>query len=120
MGRSLARYGSRFIPSRQSPDIEIDIQVKRPVNRMEMDSKPESLDLLDRQLMQWRMEREALKKETDSAAKTRLKDINTHIESAQEEYASGESMVVRKRSSANHPAARKVRLGKKPIGTGCS
>ncbi len=83
------RYGHRFIPGRQSPDIEIDIIDEAASQiRMEMDSKPESLDILDRQLTQLRMECQAIKKDKDASSKKRLVDIEKQIKSAEEEYSS--------------------------------
>src|SRR5262249_45567119 len=55
--------------------------------RMEMDSKPEAMDKLERRLIQYKMEREALKKEPDDASRKRLKALEGTIESLEREYA---------------------------------
>jgi ATP-dependent Clp protease ATP-binding subunit ClpB len=55
--------------------------------RMEIDSKPEEMDRLDRRLIQLKIEREALKKESDEASKKRLKALETEISKLEREYA---------------------------------
>ena len=55
--------------------------------KMEIDSKPEALDKLDRRLIQLKIEREAMKKETDDASKKRLAAIEAEIEKLSREYA---------------------------------
>ena len=55
--------------------------------RMEMDSKPEALDRLERRLIQLKIEREALKKETDAASKKRLSELSDVITGVEREYA---------------------------------
>ncbi len=52
---------------------------------MELDSKPEEMDRLDRRLIQLKMEREALKKETDEATKKRLEALNQQIHELERE-----------------------------------
>jgi ATP-dependent Clp protease ATP-binding subunit ClpB len=54
---------------------------------MEMDSKPESMDKLDRRLIQLKIEREAMKKEEDAASKARLAKLEDEINSLEREYA---------------------------------
>ena len=54
---------------------------------MEIDSKPMALDKLDRRLIQLKIEREALRKETDEASKKRLKDLEDLIKKTEKEYA---------------------------------
>merc|ERR1711995_89046 len=54
---------------------------------MEMDSKPESMDMLDRRLMQLKMEVEALKKEDDEASKNRLRELREEVSSIEADYA---------------------------------
>jgi ATP-dependent Clp protease ATP-binding subunit ClpB len=54
---------------------------------MEIDSKPESMDRLDRRIIQLKIEREALKKETDDASKKRLADIEEQLRSLEKEYS---------------------------------
>ncbi len=75
-----ATLSYRYIPDRQLPDKAIDlIDEAGSLIRMEIDSKPESLDKLDRRLIQLKIEREALKKEHDEASKKRLKDLQENI-----------------------------------------
>jgi ATP-dependent Clp protease ATP-binding subunit ClpA len=68
-----ATLSNRYIADRFLPDKAIDLMDEAASRlRMEVDSKPEELDALDRQIMQLQIEREALKKETDTASKERL------------------------------------------------
>ncbi|KFC49872.1 hypothetical protein DK37_26000 [Halomonas sp. SUBG004] len=65
-----AKLSTRYITDRQLPDKAIDLIDEAASRiRMELDSKPEEMDRLDRRLIQLKMEREALKKETDEATK---------------------------------------------------
>lgn len=75
-----ATLSHRYITNRQLPDKAIDlIDEAGSLIRMEIDSKPESLDKLDRRLIQLKIEREALKKEEDESSKKRLKDLQHTI-----------------------------------------
>jgi ATP-dependent Clp protease ATP-binding subunit ClpB len=68
-----ATLSHRYISDRQLPDKAIDLIDEAGSNiRMEIDSKPEELDHLDRKIVQLKIEREALKKETDEGSKKRL------------------------------------------------
>jgi ATP-dependent Clp protease ATP-binding subunit ClpB len=81
-------YSTRYITDRQLPDKAIDlIDEAASQIRMEIDSKPESMDKLDRKLVQLKIERMALKKEKDKASKERLKDLKETIKSLEKEYA---------------------------------
>jgi len=76
-----ARLSSRYITDRQLPDKAIDLMDEAASRiRLEMDSKPEELDRLDRRLIQLKIEREALKKEKDEASKARLVELETTID----------------------------------------
>ena len=76
-----ATLSHRYISDRQLPDKAIDlIDEAGSQIRMEIDSKPESLDKLDRRLIQLKIEREALKKEHDDASKKRLTDLEKSIQ----------------------------------------
>ena len=78
----------RYITDRQLPDKAIDlIDEAASQIRMEMDSKPVELDKLDRRLIQFKIEREALKKEDDEASMKRLTDLDQEIESLEKSYA---------------------------------
>ena len=75
-----ATFSNRYITDRFLPDKAIDL-VDEAASRlkMEIDSKPEELDAIDRDLMQMRIEREALRKETDAASKERLAKLDKSI-----------------------------------------
>ena len=77
---SAATLSNRYITDRFLPDKAIDLMDEAASRlRMQVDSKPEELDEIDRRLMQLRIEAEALKKEKDAASKDRLQDIETEI-----------------------------------------
>ena len=83
-----ATLSHRYITDRQLPDKAIDlIDEAGSKIRMEIDSKPESLDKLDRRLIQLKIEREALKKESDDASKKRLLDLEKNISELGKSYA---------------------------------
>ena len=84
-----AQLARRYLTGRRLPDSAIDIiDEATSAIRIEIDSKPESLDKLDRRLIQCKIEREALKKESDPASQERLHTLNQQIETLEEEYAS--------------------------------
>jgi ATP-dependent Clp protease ATP-binding subunit ClpB len=75
-----ATLSNRYIADRQLPDKAIDLIDEAASRlRMEIDSKPEAIDELDRRIIQLKIEREALKKETDPASKERLKKVEQDI-----------------------------------------
>jgi len=77
---SAAKLSQRYITDRRLPDKAIDlIDEAASVIRMEIDSKPHEMDKLERRLIQLKIEREALRKEKDEAAKKRLSDLNEEI-----------------------------------------
>ena len=83
-----ATLSYRYITDRQLPDKAIDlIDEAGSLIRMEIDSNPESLDKLDRRLIQLKIEREALKKENDDASKKRLKDLEESIQELEKNYS---------------------------------
>ncbi len=83
-----AKLSQRYITDRQLPDKAIDLIDEAGSRiRMEIDSKPEEMDRLDRRLIQLKMEREALKKEEDDAAKKRLEKLKQDISDIEKEYA---------------------------------
>ena len=76
-----AELSHRYITDRYLPDKAIDLIDEAAARvKMEIDSKPEALDKLDRRLIQLKIEREAMKKETDDASKKRLAAIEAEIE----------------------------------------
>ncbi len=83
-----AKLSQRYITDRQLPDKAIDLIDEAASRiRMEMDSKPEDMDRLERRLIQLKMEREALKKEQDAAAKQRLQELEGTISRLEREFA---------------------------------
>jgi ATP-dependent Clp protease ATP-binding subunit ClpB len=83
-----AKLSQRYITDRQLPDKAIDLIDEAGSRiRMEIDSKPESMDRLERRLIQLKMEREALKKEKDQAAIKRLDELQTNISLIEKEYS---------------------------------
>lgn len=83
-----ATLSHRYIADRQLPDKAIDLIDEAGAKiRMEIDSKPESMDKLDRRLIQLKIEREALKKEQDEASKKRLADLQQSINELEKNYA---------------------------------
>ena len=77
---SAATLSNRYITDRFLPDKAIDLVDEAASRlRMQVDSKPEELDAIDRDLMQMMIEREALKKETDAASKDRLANLEKSI-----------------------------------------
>ena len=80
-----ATLSDRYIADRFLPDKAIDlIDEAAARQRMQVDSKPEELDELDRRIMQLKIEQEALKKETDAASKDRLKKLAGELAELQE------------------------------------
>lgn len=83
-----ARLSQRYIPDRQLPDKAIDlIDEAASLIRMEIDSKPEDMDRLDRRLIQLKIEREALKKEEDEASRKRKDKLADEIAKLELEYS---------------------------------
>jgi ATP-dependent Clp protease ATP-binding subunit ClpB len=83
-----AKLSHRYITDRQLPDKAIDLVDEAASRiRMEIDSKPEVLDRLERRLIQLKVEREALKKEDDEAALKRLEKLKEDIARLELEYA---------------------------------
>jgi len=83
-----AKLSHRYITDRQLPDKAIDLIDEAASRiRMEIDSKPEVLDRLDRRLIQLKVESQALKKEEDEAAKKRLEKLHEEIERLEREYS---------------------------------
>jgi ATP-dependent Clp protease ATP-binding subunit ClpB len=83
-----ATLSHRYIADRQLPDKAIDlIDEAGSLIRMEIDSKPEALDKLDRRIIQLKIEREALKKEADEASRKRLSTLNDTLKGLEKEYS---------------------------------
>ncbi len=83
-----ATLSHRYISDRQLPDKAIDLMDEAASRiRMEIDSKPEALDRLERRLIQQKIQREALKKESDEASRQRLKDLELDIGELEREFS---------------------------------
>ncbi len=83
-----ATLSHRYITDRQLPDKAIDLIDEAGSRiRMEIDSKPEVMDRLERRLIQLKIEREALKKESDDASLKRLEDLESEVDQLEKEYA---------------------------------
>jgi len=83
-----AELSHRYITDRFLPDKAIDLIDEAAARiRMEIDSKPEAMDKLDRRLIQLKIEREAIKKEKDEASKKRLVLLESEIKKQEREYA---------------------------------
>ncbi len=88
-----ATLSHRYIPDRQLPDKAIDLIDEAASRiRMEMDSKPEVMDSLDRRLIQLKMEVEALKKESDSASVKRREELEAITAQVESEYTELETI----------------------------
>jgi ATP-dependent Clp protease ATP-binding subunit ClpB len=82
------KLSQRYITDRQLPDKAIDlIDEAASLIRMEIDSKPEEMDRLERRLIQLKIEREALKKETDEASQKGLEKLEADIKKLETEFA---------------------------------
>ncbi len=85
---SAATLSHRYISDRQLPDKAIDLIDEAASRiRMEIDSKPEVMDKLERHIIQLKIESEAMKKEEDDASKKRLQALNEKIEELSREYS---------------------------------
>ncbi|MCD6039111.1 MAG: clpB [Gammaproteobacteria bacterium] len=95
-----ATLSHRYISDRQLPDKAIDLIDEAASHiRMEIDSKPEELDQLDRKIIQLKIEREAMKKETDEASKKRLLKLESELEKLEIECAQMEEIWKTEKSS---------------------
>ncbi|MES9944172.1 MAG: ATP-dependent chaperone ClpB [Candidatus Thiodiazotropha sp.] len=83
-----ATLSHRYISDRQLPDKAIDLVDEAASQiRMEIDSKPEEMDRLERRLIQFKIEREALNKESDEASKKRLAELEAQIDRLEREFS---------------------------------
>jgi ATP-dependent Clp protease ATP-binding subunit ClpB len=83
-----ATLSHRYISDRQLPDKAIDLIDEAASRiRLEIDSKPEAMDKLERKLIQYKIEREALKKEDDDASKKRLSELEEKIATLEKEFS---------------------------------
>ncbi|HBA42165.1 MAG TPA: ATP-dependent chaperone ClpB, partial [Alphaproteobacteria bacterium] len=85
---SAATLSNRYISDRFLPDKAIDLVDEAASRlRMEVDSKPEELDELDRRIIQLKIEREALRKETDQGSKDRLENLEKELADLEQQSA---------------------------------
>ena len=83
-----ATLSHRYISDRQLPDKAIDLVDEAASRiRIEIDSKPESMDRLERRIIQLKIEREALNKESDEASRKRLDDLKSQLVELEKEFA---------------------------------
>ena len=83
-----ATLSNRYISDRQLPDKAIDlIDEAASKIRIEIDSKPEEMDRLERRIIQLKIEREALKKESDDASRKRFSDLQEQLETLEKEFS---------------------------------
>ena len=106
-----ATLSNRYIADRQLPDKAIDlIDEAASKIRIEMDSKPENMDKLDGRIIQLKIEREALKKESDEASKKRLFDIEKNLEELEKEYSDLEEIWKAEKSEVQNTQRLKEKL----------
>jgi ATP-dependent Clp protease ATP-binding subunit ClpB len=106
-----ATLSHRYISDRQLPDKAIDlIDEAGSLIRMEIDSKPEALDKLDRRIIQLKIEREALKKETDEASRKRLSTLEEVLKGLEKEYSDLEEVWKAEKASVQGAAHIKEEL----------
>ena len=97
-----ATLSQRYITDRQLPDKAIDLVDESASRiRMEIDSKPEPMDRLERRLVQLKIEQEALKKETDAPSKERLDRLTRDIEATEREFADLEEVWNSEKAAVN-------------------
>jgi len=106
-----ATLSHRYIADRQLPDKAIDlIDEAGSLIRMEIDSKPEALDKLDRRIIQLKIEREALKKEADEASRKRLSTLEDALKALEKEYSDLEEVWKAEKASVQGAAHIKEEL----------
>ncbi|MBS0376217.1 MAG: ATP-dependent chaperone ClpB [Proteobacteria bacterium] len=106
-----ATLSHRYITDRQLPDKAIDLIDEAASRiRMEMDSKPEEMDRLDRRIVQLKMEREALRKEKDDASRKRLEQIEETLRGLEREYADLDEIWKREKAASQGEAEIKQQL----------
>ncbi len=108
-----ATLSHRYITDRNLPDKAIDLIDEAGSNiRMEIDSKPESMDNLERRIIQLKIEREALKKEKDEASKRQLEKLDIDLKKLEDEYQKLEKIWKAEKGSLQDTQAIKESLEK--------
>ncbi|MBR9813615.1 ATP-dependent chaperone ClpB [bacterium] len=106
-----AKLSHRYISDRQLPDKAIDLIDEAASRiRIEIDSKPEAMDRLERRLIQLKIEREALKKESDAASKKRLDDLKGDIDKLEREFSDLEEIWKAEKASVQGASSAKEEL----------
>ena len=106
-----ATLSHRYITDRQLPDKAIDLIDEAASRiRMEIDSKPEAMDRLERRIIQLKIEREALKKESDEASKKRLATLDEQLRNLEKEYSDLEEVWKAEKASLQSSAHIKEEL----------
>jgi len=106
-----ATLSHRYIADRQLPDKAIDLIDEAASRiRMEIDSKPEELDRLERRLIQLKIEREALAKEHDDASRQRLADLENDIVELEREFADLEEIWTAEKAEVQNASGIKEEL----------
>jgi len=106
-----AELSNRYITDRFLPDKAIDLIDEAAARiKMEIDSKPEVMDKLDRRLIQLKIEREAVRKESDEASRKRLDLIEQEIVRLQKEYADFEDILKAEKAAVQGSAAIKAEI----------
>jgi ATP-dependent Clp protease ATP-binding subunit ClpB len=108
-----ATLSHRYIADRQLPDKAIDLIDEAAARiRMEIDSKPEVMDKLERRIIQLKIEQEALKREEDEASKKRLAALNDNLAGLEREYADLEEIWKSEKASLQGAAQIKEEIEK--------
>jgi len=108
---SAAVLSHRYVTDRQLPDKAIDLIDEAASRiRMEIDSKPEVMDRLERRLIQLKIEREALAKEDDKASKERLAKLQVEIDELENEYQQLEEVWLSEKAALHGSASVKEQL----------
>ena len=106
-----ATLSHRYISDRQLPDKAIDLIDEAASHiRMEIDSKPEELDKLERRIIQLKIEREALAKEPDDASVQRLSVLDTEVNALEKEFADLEEIWNSEKASVHNATGVKEEL----------
>ena len=106
-----AKLSQRYITDRKLPDKAIDLVDEAASRiRMEIDSKPEAMDRLERRLIQLKIEREAVKKDTDAAAKKQVELLNEQIAKVEREFSDLEEVWKAEKASVQGEAQIKSEL----------
>ncbi len=122
-----ATLSHRYIADRQLPDKAIDLMDEAAsLIRMEIDSMPEEMDRMERRLIQLKIEREALKKESDTASRKRRADLEAAIGKLQREFSDLEDVWKSEKAALQAPSTSKRSWNghawswRRPVGRGIS